>query len=60
MRRAAPITDADAARLWANNGWPDWDYVPPDEPDPFERHPKDWGRLSDGHLVVLDYSATVD
>ena len=42
--------------LMAANGFPDWDYVPPDETEPFEYKTSDWGWL-DGHLVALDYSA---
>lgn len=38
------------------DGFPDWDYVPPnDEGLPFEFKASDWGWL-DG-LVALDYSA---
>jgi hypothetical protein len=38
--------------------FPDWDYVPPDDTCPFEYKASDWGRLPDGQLVALDYSAT--
>jgi hypothetical protein len=38
-------------------GFPDWDYVPPDETCPFEYKASDWGYLPDGRLVALDCSA---
>ena len=31
--------------------------MPPDETCPFEHKASDWGRLPDGRLVALDYSA---
>jgi hypothetical protein len=43
------LIDADA--------FPDLDYVPPDDDCPFEYKASDWGRLPDGRLVALDYSA---
>ena len=56
VRAATPLTEAERNALWANDGFPDWDYVPPDEGQPFEWKPSDWGWL-DGRLVALDYSA---
>ena len=42
--------------LIETDGFPDWDYVPPDEASPFEYKASDWGWLG-GRLVALDYSA---
>ena len=56
VRAATPLTEAERNELWASDGFPDWDYVPPDEGQPFEWKPSDWGWL-DGRLVALDYSA---
>jgi hypothetical protein len=55
-RAAKPLTERERDELWASDGFPDWDYVPPDEGEPFEYKPSDWGWL-DGKLVALDYSA---
>jgi hypothetical protein len=58
MPRATPISADEADRLEATDGYPDWDYAPSDgESSPFEYKPSDWGRLSDGRLVALDYSS---
>jgi hypothetical protein len=59
MQRAQPLSEEEVQRLKAEEGFPDWDYVPPDEDHPFEHKASDWGRLSDGRLVALDYSAPV-
>jgi hypothetical protein len=56
MQRAEPLSEHEAQRLREEDGFPDWDYAPPDEPAPFEYKASDWGRLSDGGLVALDYS----
>ncbi len=56
VRTARPLTEADAIMLRATNGFPDWDYVPPDESEPFEYKASDWGWFN-GRLVALDYSA---
>jgi hypothetical protein len=53
---ARPLTEAERDHLWETDGFPDWDYVPPDEGHPFEWKPSDWGWLY-GRLVALDYSA---
>jgi hypothetical protein len=58
MMRATPISEEEKDHLIDTNGFPDWDYVPPDEPAPFEYKASDWGRL-EGRLVALDYSAPV-
>jgi hypothetical protein len=57
MQRAQPLSEDEVECLKAEGGFPDWDYVPPDEGHPFEHKPSDWGRLPDGRLVALDYSA---
>jgi hypothetical protein len=57
MPRAEPLSEAEADHLRATCGFPDWDYVPPNESEPFEYKASDWGRLPDGRLVALDYSA---
>ena len=56
MPLARPLTENEKNHLIDTNGFPDWDYMPPDETAPFEYKASDWGRL-DGHLVALDYSA---
>jgi hypothetical protein len=55
-RAAQPLTEPEAEHLLEVDGFPDWDYVPPDETAPFEYKSSDWGRL-EGRLVALDYSA---
>jgi hypothetical protein len=58
MRRARPITEQEYKQLKDTRGFPDWDYVPPcDIESPLEHKASDWGRLSDGRLVALDYAA---
>jgi hypothetical protein len=57
MQRAQPLSEIEAQHLRSTRGFPDWDYVPPDEGEPFEYKATDWGRLPDGRLVALDYSA---
>jgi len=57
MARAQPLSKGEAHHLIDIDGFPDWDYVPPDDECPFEYKASDWGRLSDGRLVALDYSA---
>jgi hypothetical protein len=57
MLRALPLSEAEAQHLRSTRGFPDWDYVPPVEGEPFEYKATDWGRLPDGRLVALDYSA---
>ena len=55
-RAATTLTEAEKEHLIANDGFPDWDYVPPDEGHPFEFKASDWGWL-DSKLVAVDYSA---
>jgi hypothetical protein len=57
-RAARPLTLEERDHLWKTDGFPKWDYVPPDETEPFEYKPSDWGWL-DGRPVALDYSAPV-
>jgi len=56
MQRAKPLSEEERDQLFDADGFPDWDYVPPDETCPFEYKASDWGRLRDGRLVALDYS----
>jgi hypothetical protein len=56
MKRAKPLSEEEKDHLIDVDGFPDWDYVPPDETAPFEYKASDWGRL-EGRLVALDYSA---
>jgi hypothetical protein len=57
MQRAQPLSEDEARRLRSTRGFPDWDYMPPDDDEcPFEPKASDWGRLPDGRLVALDYS----
>ena len=39
-----------------SSGFPDWDYMPGEEGQPFEYKASDWGWF-DGRLVSVDYSA---
>jgi hypothetical protein len=36
MPRAVPLSEDEADHLRATDGFPDWDYLPPDEGAPFE------------------------
>lgn len=56
MPKAQPLTECEKKLLIETDGFPDWDYKPPDESAPFEYKASDWGRLN-GRLVALDYSA---
>ncbi len=58
MGAACPLTHQEHAHLMETDGFPDWDYAPPDESCPFEYKSSDWGWLN-GRLVALDYSAPV-
>jgi hypothetical protein len=44
MPRAQPLSEDEAKHLRNTRGFPDWDYVPPDEGEPFEYKASDWGR----------------
>jgi hypothetical protein len=58
-RAANPLTEPERDHLMKTGGFPDWDYLPPnDEGHPFEYKASDWGWL-DGDLVALDCSASV-
>jgi hypothetical protein len=58
MQRAIPLSVEEGQHLMDTDGYPDWDYMPPnDDGCPFEPKGCDWGRLPDGRLVALDYSA---
>lgn len=50
MQRAEPLPKDEHDQLIDADGFPDWDYVPPDETSPFEYKVSDWGRLPDGRL----------
>jgi hypothetical protein len=41
--------------LLDTDGFPDWDYMPGEDGDPFESKASDWGQIN-GRLVALDYS----
>jgi len=56
MQTAQPLTDSDHANLHDRDEFPDWDYMPGEDGDPFEPKVSDWGRLKDGRLVAVDYS----
>ncbi|MER2267170.1 hypothetical protein [Methylobacterium oxalidis] len=56
MRAARPLTKEEAAAHLTADTYPDWDYVPGGEGEPFEYKASDWGML-DGRLVALDYSS---
>jgi len=36
MQRAKPLSEGECDQIKEVDGFPDWDYVPPDEPFPFE------------------------
>jgi hypothetical protein len=57
MQRAEPLSESEKNELIESDGFPDWDYLPPDETCPFEYKASDWGRLPNGRIVALDYSA---
>ena len=54
MRRAVSLAREERLHRLANDGFPDWDYMPPGPSEPFEYKESDWGYL-DGRLVSLDY-----
>jgi hypothetical protein len=56
MQRGEPLSEQECNQLKRVNGFPDWDYMPPEETCPFEHKASDWGRLPDGRIVALDYS----
>jgi hypothetical protein len=56
MDAAQPLAKSDHANLLERREFPDWDYMPGEDSEPFEYKASDWGRLKDGRLVALDYS----
>jgi hypothetical protein len=56
MDTAQPLAESDHANLLEKHEFPDWDYMPGEDGDPFEPKASDWGRLKDGRLVAVDYS----
>jgi hypothetical protein len=56
MATAAPLAEAEKEILIDTDGFPDWDYMPGEEGQPFEYKASDWGWF-DGRLVSVDYSA---
>jgi hypothetical protein len=56
MSTATPLTEVEKNTLIDADGFPDWDYIPGEDTEPFEHKASDWGRLTDGRLVALDYS----
>jgi hypothetical protein len=55
-----PISEEECRALKATRGFPDWDHMPGEPENPLEHKASDWGRMSDGRLVALDYSARED
>ncbi len=55
MMRAAPLSEMEKDQLIDTDGFPDWDYMPGEDSEPFEYKATDWGLL-EGRLVALDYS----
>jgi hypothetical protein len=55
MASAQPLSKADHEELLDDDGFPDWDYMPGEDGQPFEFKASDWGRIK-GRLVALDYS----
>lgn len=56
MPAASPLSEEEAEQRRQDFAFPDWDYVPGGEGEPFEYKASDWGWL-DGRLVAVDYSA---
>jgi hypothetical protein len=56
MDTAQPLAESDHANLLERDEFPDWDYMPGEDGEPFEYKASDWGRLNDGRLVAVDYS----
>jgi hypothetical protein len=55
MASAQPLSAADHEELLDADGFPDWDYLPGEDGQPFEFKVSDWGRIN-GRLIALDYS----
>jgi hypothetical protein len=55
MATAQPLSNAEHESILDTDGFPDWDYMPGEDGDPFEYKASDWGWYR-GCLVALDYS----
>jgi hypothetical protein len=55
MTAAIPLTETEKDKLIDSDGFPDWDYMPGEDGEPFEYKASDWGWI-EGRLVALDYS----
>jgi hypothetical protein len=55
MATATPLTEPEKDNLMDADGFPDWDYMPGEDSQPFEYKASDWGWFG-GRLVALDYS----
>jgi hypothetical protein len=55
MTAAVPLTETEKDKLIDSDGFPDWDYMPGEDGEPFEYKASDWGWI-EGRLVALDYS----
>ena len=55
MAAARPLTETERDELLLSTGFPDWDYQPGEDSEPFEHKASDWGWLQQ-RLVALDYS----
>jgi hypothetical protein len=54
MATATPLTEDEKDELIDSDGFPDWDYIPGEDSEPFEYKASDWGWF-EGRLVALDY-----
>jgi hypothetical protein len=52
------LSEDEAEHLRNTDGFPDWDYVLPDDECPFEYKASDWGRLPDGRLGCVGLRGT--
>jgi hypothetical protein len=43
MATATPLTEIEKDKLTDANGFPDWDYMPGEDSEPFEYKASDWG-----------------
>jgi hypothetical protein len=48
MASARPLSAADHEELLDTDGFPDWDYMPGEDGQPFEFKASDWGGSTDG------------
>jgi hypothetical protein len=55
MTAAVPLTETEKDKIIDSDGFPDWDYMPGEDGEPFEYKASDWGWI-EGRLVALDYS----